>query len=223
MRYFIANWKADKNLPEAINWIDKFLTFPLNNLEYPIVICPPYPLLYPLQEKINNRKNICLGSQDLSKYEQGTYTGEVTAKTLQGLVDYAIIGHSERINYFSESDKSNTEKIRLAFKYNIIPLLCIQDENSRIMPEVNFIVYEPPWAISKGLEDSLKTTIEQTPEEVVKIRNKLKIDKEKFFIYGGSVNPGNIKEYSQSPEIDGVLVGGASLDPEIFYQIIKLA
>ena len=223
MKYFIANWKADKNLTEASQWIDKFLSFPIDNQEYTIVICPPYPLLYPLKEKINNRKNIRLGSQDLSKYEQGTYTGEVTAKTLQGLVDYAIIGHSERINYFSESDQSNREKIRLALKYNIIPLLCIQDENSRIIPEVNFIVYEPPWAISKGLADSLKTTIEQTPEEVVKTRHKLKIIKEKIFIYGGSVNPGNIKEYSRSPEIDGVLVGGASLDPEIFYQIIQLA
>jgi len=127
MKYFIANWKAEKNLPEAIQWMDKFLSFPIGNLEYTIVICPPHPLLYPLKEKIKNCKNICLGSQDLSMYEQGTYTGEVTAKTLSGLVDYAIIGHSERIKYFSESEQSNTEKVRLAVKYNITPLLCIQD------------------------------------------------------------------------------------------------
>ena len=223
MRFFIANWKANKNLTEAMEWFDIFLSFPPASDSVTIIICPPYPLLYPLKERVKNTKNIYLGSQDLSIFESGTYTGEVTAKTLSGLADYAIIGHSERKENFSETDQSNIRKVILANKYKISPLLCIQDENSTIIEDTKFVVYEPPWAISKGFEDSINTKIEQTPEEAVKVRQTLKINENKYFIYGGSVNPNNIKDYSKFPQIDGVLVGGASLDPKVFYQIINLS
>lgn len=222
MKYFVANWKANKNLNEARQWIDTFLTLPPLGDSVKVVICPPSPLIYPLKEKIKNHKNIHLGSQDLSAFEEGTFTGEVTARTLQGLVDYVIIGHSERRDNFSETDQIIGKKVNLANKYNIIPFLCIQNEKAKIFPLVNFIVYEPPWAISEGFEDSMKTEIEQSPEEIVKIRHILKIENDKYFIYGGSVNPNNIKKYSKYPQIDGVLVGGASLDPKVFYQIINL-
>lgn len=223
MRYFIANWKANKNLNEAVQWIDKFLTLPLRSDRIKVIICPPYPLIFPLKEKIKNSKNIYLGSQDLSIYESGTFTGEVTAKTLAGLADYAIIGHSERREKFSETDQTNFKKIALANKYNINPLLCIQNEKATIISDVKFIVYEPPWAISKGFRDSMQTKIEESPEAIIKVNQLLKLDNNKFFIYGGSVNPNNIKEYSKHPQIDGVLVGGASLDPKVFYQIIDLS
>ncbi|OGK25457.1 hypothetical protein A2954_07695 [Candidatus Roizmanbacteria bacterium RIFCSPLOWO2_01_FULL_37_12] len=223
MRYFIANWKANKNLNEALGWIDKFLSLELFDDHKKIVICPPTPLIYPLKEKIKGKKNICLGSQDISVFEEGTFTGEVTAKTLSGLIDYAIIGHSERLKNFFESDDTNYKKIRSALKYNINPLLCVRDENIKIPPGVKHIVYEPPWAISKGLEDSLDTTIEVTPEKAIAVRKTLNIADGAYFIYGGSVNPNNIKEYSKFPQIDGVLVGGASLDPEVFSQIINLS
>lgn len=220
MKYFIANWKANKNLNEAIQWMDVFLTLLVYNDRAKVVICPPSPLILPLKEKIKNSKNIYLGAQDLSPFEFGAFTGEVTAKTLQGIVDYVIIGHSERRTNFGETDKDITKKINLANKYKITPLFCIQDEKTKIDPRAKFIVYEPPWAISDGFDDSMNTKMEQTPEAVINMRKTLAIDKNKLFLYGGSVNSHNINQYSQHSQIDGVLVGGASLDPQVFYQII---
>jgi triosephosphate isomerase len=128
MKYFVANWKANKNLKEAKEWLNEFLKLYQPQENKMVIICPPFPLLTELRDKIYKVKNLKLGSQDLSFFEEGPYTGEVTAKTLQGIVDYALIGHSERRKYFKESSEIISKKIVFAKKYQIEPILCLSQE-----------------------------------------------------------------------------------------------
>ncbi|MBI4008821.1 triosephosphate isomerase [Candidatus Roizmanbacteria bacterium] len=212
MRYFIANWKANKDLNEAFQWIDTFIKLQLNNGRVKVVICPPSPLLYPLKERIKN-SNIELGAQDISQFEEGKYTGEITAKTLKGLVDYSIVGHSERRKYFNEDYDTLSKKVLLAKKYDIEPIFCIRGVEDKIPQEVNIVTYEPVYAIGTGDNES--------PEIVLKVKKSLKLDEGKFFLYGGSVDKNNVESYLTTLQIDGFLVGTASLDPEEFFAVVK--
>ena len=220
MKYFIANWKANKNLDETKQWADQFLKIYQPNNEKTVIICPPFPFIPLLDQAFSHLKNIKVGAQDLSVFESGTYTGEVTAKSLKGLVDYVIIGHSERRKNFHETQDIINRKINLAKKYQIEPIFCFGDDKEWTDPPVKFVTYEPPWAISKGYQDSMKTVIEEKPETVVEVKKKLNIPPDKCFIYGGSVNLNNISHYLRYDQIDGFLVGGASLNPSTFYEIV---
>ena len=126
MKYFVANWKANKNLTETTEWLKYFKDNfqPSDNIT--IILCPPFPLIYFTKEFLKSTNgNIYLGSQDLSFFEKGSYTGEITAFTLAGLVDYSIIGHHERRKYFKENDKIliNASIIRKALFRIIFSLL----------------------------------------------------------------------------------------------------
>lgn len=228
MKYFIANWKANKNLNQAKAWVDEFtklintnlLTIQkLNSDEITIIICPPFPLIYPLKEMLCNYKNIVLGSQDISTYEEGTFTGEVTGNNLSTLVDYSIIGHSERKKNNHESLETDLKKIIIAKKYEIEPIYCIANTSIPIPNNINFVCLEPPDAISKG--DGHGNYL--TASQIIQYKMQMKLSKSTKFIYGGSVNKDNIQEYLQQKEIDGFLSGGASLDPKHFFEIVSPA
>ncbi len=215
MRYFIANWKANKNINEALLWIDVFLKQQRSSWSNSvrIVICPPYPLLYPLSEKIKKMKNIYLGVQNLSIFDNGSFTGEVTAKMVEGLVQYSIIGHSERRKYFSETEDQIEKKIIQAKKHHIEPILCVRDENDKIFPQAKIVAYEPIYAIGTGLNEP--------PEKVLVKKQRLNLQSNTIFLYGGSVNETNIEKYLATDQINGFLVGNASLDPLKFAKIIN--
>lgn len=219
MKYFIANWKANKNLTETQSWVDEFLKQKLMNIEIKIIICPPFPLLSPLKKILGEQQNISIGSQDISVFEEGTYTGEVTAHNLQSLAEYTILGHSERKKYFHETEENVKTKYAFARKYGIESIYCVADATVFYPSDVKFLCYEPPAAIStgngKGNNESL--------ESILRAKQNLKVTNEMKFIYGGSVNKDNAAEYLSSNEIDGFLIGGASLDPIHFSQIISLA
>ncbi|MBI3366039.1 triosephosphate isomerase [Candidatus Roizmanbacteria bacterium] len=194
MKYFIANWKANKNLVETKSWVNEFFEKFDQDLKtkqkllddyIKIIICPPFPLLYPLKELLNERKNIFVGCQDISSIEGGTYTGEVPAHSLESIVEYAIIGHSERKKYLHETADDVTKK----------------------------------YAISRG--DGRGNNIPSV--EIIEVRNRMKLPEGAKFIYGGSINKDNVGEYLQHEEIDGFLSGGASLDPLHFYTMISLS
>ncbi len=227
MKYFIANWKANKNLDETKSWVDEFF----NKLEQDeetkkrlydghvkVIICPPFPLIHPLKELLANKKNVVVGSQDISKIEGGTYTGETTAHSLSTLVEYTILGHSERKKYLNETDDDVMKKCSLAKRYGIEPIYCMAKPSLPLPPQVNFLCYEPPEAISKG--DGLGNN--EPVSEILKVKTDLQLQPPVKFIYGGSVNKNNAKEYLQHDEIDGFLIGGASLDPLHFYSIVSL-
>lgn len=217
MKYCIANWKANKNLKEAIEWLNFFLQqliqHPILNDDIKIVICPPYSLLYPLAQRLKNFKNVYLGAQNLSAFENGSFTGEITAGMIKDVIQYAIIGHSERRKYFYETEMQIEKKIILAKKHHIEPILCIRDEKDKIFPQVKIVAYEPVYAIGTGTNES--------PEKVLLMKKKLNLNSTTIFLYGGSVNEENVKQYIATGKIDGFLVGAASLDPLKFSQIIN--
>ncbi len=212
MKYFIANWKANKSIKDALFWLKIFFQKPFINTKAKIIICPPYPLLYPLAEKIKNFSNIYLGTQNISEFDSGSFTGEVPGLIVKDLVQYTLIGHSERRKYFLETEEQIEKKIIQAKKNQIEPILCIRGKQDRINPIASIIAYEPDYAIGTGFNEN--------PEEVIATKKKLSLKPKTLFLYGGSINEDNAKDYLKYQEIDGLLVGNCSLDPFKFRQII---
>ena len=221
MKYLIANWKSNKNLDQALKWIreysldmmicDELKSRTVHNKLLTIVICPPAIFISGSKPILGKLAKI--GIQNVSSKDEGSFTGELNAKSLSGLIDYAIIGHSERRSFFSETEKEIEDKIKLLKENNIKIILCIRNDKDIIYEGVDIVAYEPVEAIGTGKSMSL--------DDIIKEKNKLKIPKDIAFVYGGSVNLANCEEYIKSDEIDGLLVGSASLDERGFFQITK--
>lgn len=205
MKYLIANWKAHKTIYEVDAWIRAFSQLDASvikgNLE--IIICPPYPFIYYLKDKLQSFPFCKIGAQDISYFGRGAYTGEVPSEALSGIVDYVIIGHSERRYYFEETSEILFQKNNRAIQQKISPIFCIRDSGDLIPPKAQFVAYEPIVAIGTGKNESV--------ENVLAFKKRLHLDKTKRFIYGGSVNENTISEYARCNEIDGFLIGSASL------------
>ena len=248
-KIIIGNWKLNLDHLEAIQLLQK-LNYSLEvNIEdkIDIIIAPSYTSLRSLQTIIDaDNLKIKISSQDVSAYIEGAYTGEVSALQLSKLnITHSIIGHSERRIVFNETDETINLKVHNAVNNNLIPIVCFgeteeqRDTNaylSYILDQVNIAVkglrkdkveeiifaYEPIWAIGTGKVASVENAIEVISSVKQEISTKPFYDEEKIrFIYGGSVSPTNASELLNTKIIDGVLVGGASLDVDKFVQIIK--
>ncbi len=213
MKYIIANWKANKDLGQAREWLETFSKNYRQNEDAIIIIAPSFPFLQEVVNFSKEIKNIYTAAQDLSQFEEGSFTGEVTAKSLQGLIDYVILGHSERRKNFNERNEIIAQKVELAHKYQIKTILCLGSKVDELIKGVEMVAYEPSEAIGTGNNESI--------ENVLEFKKSLQLDNSKF-LYGGSVNDQNIKDYLGSDQIDGLLVGGASLDAEQFSRIISV-
>ena len=213
-----------------------------------IVVCPPYTLLAYLADALET-SNILLGGQDCYWQEEGAFTGEVSCKMLKDAgCKFVIIGHSERRQYFAETNESVNKKIKAALNQELTPIVCVGETLNERESNKTFIVlddhiknglkdlseeealkiviaYEPVWAIGTG-----KTATPIQAEEaqkyirnlLIKLYNKDAADSIRIQ-YGGRVKPENISELMQQPDIDGALVGGASLSVESFSAIVKKA
>ena len=240
-----GNWKMNMLPNEAIEYIDKLVPL-VKDKKNEVILCVPYTdLFYALLTAQNT--NIKIGAQNMHFAEKGAYTGEVSAKMLKSInVEYVIIGHSERRQYFNETDETVNKKIKSAFENGLKPIVCVGetleeresgktesiitkqtelalDGLTNEQVENTIIAYEPIWAIGTG-----KTaTSEDANNSIKAIRNKIeelygKEVAEKVIIqYGGSVKSKNAKELFSMSDIDGGLVGGASLDPEEFSKIVN--
>jgi len=240
-----GNWKMNMLPNEAMDFITK-LSECVTNTEDEIVLCVPYTdLFYSLLTAQGTK--IKIGAQNMHWEENGAYTGEISGKMLQVInVEYVIIGHSERREYFAETDETVNKKVKAAFNYNLKPIICIgetleQKENgntNEIITEQTklaleglsseqvknvVIAYEPIWAIGTG-----KTaTSEDANNSIKQIRNKIKelygeeVSSQVTILYGGSVKASNAKELFETSDIDGALVGGASLNISEFKAIIN--
>ncbi len=240
-----GNWKMNKLPNEAIDFIDKLIPL-VKNTENELVLCVPYTdLFYSLLTA--QKTNIKIGAQNMHFEEKGAYTGEVAPSMLKSIgVEYVIIGHSERRQYFNETDESVNKKVKAAFLNSLKPIVCVgetleQREKGKteeiittqttlalegLTPEQvkNVIIaYEPIWAIGTG-----KTaTSEDANNSIKAIRDKIcqiygqNVSESVIIQYGGSVKSTNCKELFTMPDIDGGLVGGASLDPEEFAKIVN--
>ncbi|MBI2597396.1 triosephosphate isomerase [Candidatus Daviesbacteria bacterium] len=223
--WIIANWKSNKTISEALDWVS--IVGPQipkkDNLK--IVVCPAFSVLSELKKAITvGAYPIMLGSQDLSPFEQGAYTGEESASLIKQFVDLAILGHSERRKNFAETDDMVEKKFKQALENNITPLVCIQSEETPIPQNCNMVAYEPIWAISTGLVNTPGVGKADTPEDANKVAKAIrqKYGNNLEVIYGGSVNSQNVKGFITQGDIGGVLVGNASLNPEEFVRICNL-
>jgi len=240
-----GNWKMNKTLKEALELAEELKPM-VKGAACEVVICPPFVCLGQVVDAVKG-SNIKVGAQNMHFEENGAYTGEVSPVMLKDLgVEYVIIGHSERRQYFNETDESVNMKVKAAFDHNLIPIVCcgetLAEREENVTKEVLgrqiekglegfakediqdiIVAYEPVWAIGTG-----KTaTDSQANEAIAYIRSV--IDKmygsetaETVRIqYGGSVKPSTIKGQMEQPDIDGALVGGASLKAADFAAIVN--
>src|SRR3990167_948757 len=200
----VANLKANKTWDEVALWIDD-VAKTATSFAGTIIFCPSYPFLASAFAQISqNGINLKLGSQDISRFEQVAYTGEVAASQIADLVKYAIIGHSERRKYFGETNEDVIEKVKLLLTSKITPVLCISD------------LKQLDTYIAKG-----QVIMENADEQAAKIKER--IGRGAVVIYGGSINPQNAQSFFRQENIDGGLVGQASLDSQQFIQILMAA
>lgn len=217
--FIVANWKSNMTESEAKQWLQKissqFDWDQISNKE--IVICPPFTLLVQVELGIKNYElGFKVGAQNISPFDVGAYTGEVSASLVKEFADYVLVGHSERRKNFNENHEMLFKKVVLAIQYGLTPIFCVQGTETQIPPNINIIAYEPIDAIGTGHPD----TAENAQEVASFFKKNYNV---KHVLYGGSVTSENVREFTQMPNIDGVLIGGASLDAKEFYKIIQNA
>lgn len=246
LRPLIAgNWKMFKTCNEAVETAKKLVLFSADVTEVDVMIAPPFTSLAPVSE-ILKHSDISLGAQDIFWESEGAYTGEISPPMLLSAgCKHVIIGHSERRQYFNETDQTVNKKISAAVHHHLSPIFCVGETerqresketfsvldkqiqnglrgiSSDDMKEV-IVAYEPVWAIGTG-----KTATSEQVQEIHQfIRSLLErsfgsvLAKSIRILYGGSVKPTNVKELMSMKDVNGALVGGASLNPETFSDII---
>ncbi len=251
MRKFIVagNWKMNTTVPEGELLANEIQTkiWHYDRDKFQLIVAPPYTHLATVGQILDSDR-VKLGAQNLFWEEKGAYTGEVSAAMLKSIdVEYVIIGHSERRKYFNESDEILLKKVQIALNYNLTPIFCIGEQLEQREANEHFdviksqlenvilrlsaeqlskviIAYEPVWAIGTGKV--------ATPEQAQEIHHFIRqLISEKFssnlandltILYGGSCKPNNVAGLFEKPDIDGGLIGGASLKADDFLEIFKI-
>lgn len=240
-----GNWKMNKTIKESLEMIEELKSFDLDkNVEK--VLCVPFLSLKDMKKACEGT-DIKIGAQNMHWEESGAFTGEVSPIMLKELdIDYVIIGHSERRLYFNETDETVNKKVLKALEYNIDPIMCVgetleekeagnekevvKNQIVKGLKDVPYedmekivVAYEPIWAIGTGKTASSDDAnemigyIRQIIEEIYNndVKEKVRIQ------YGGSVKPSNVSELMEKEEIDGALVGGASLNAQDFKDLVN--
>jgi triosephosphate isomerase len=242
-----GNWKMNKTVREAQAYAVKIMEKIGSVTEVDVVVCAPFTVLNTLKDELEESV-IHIGAQNMSYAPDGAYTGEISASMLVDIAcTYVILGHSERREILRESDEEIAKKVKAALKAGLTPILCVGENlamreegkafavvRAQVMNDLAelpredmkrvVIAYEPIWAIGTG-----KTASSQDAQEMcAMIRSNLAgiagdVAEEINILYGGSVKADNIAELMVQPDIDGALVGGASLDPDGFVQLVQNA
>jgi triosephosphate isomerase len=244
-----ANWKMNMTQAEAASFVETFVRELGDFSEADVVIVPPFTALAKVNETLGDKPNIKLGAQNMYWEKSGAFTGEISAAMLRDLfVRYVVLGHSERRMLMGETNEMVNRKVRAAHEAGLRPIVCIGEtlaqrdggEVEKILrtqlrgslanlsaKEMNetVVAYEPVWAIGTGKTASAQQAqdahafVRHTLAEISDKGTAAKIRIQ----YGGSVKPDNARELMSQPDIDGALVGGASLEPRSFAQIVKTA
>jgi len=214
-KFVVANWKQNKNLSEIEVWFKDFTSLVAGNLKNTVVVLGmSFPYLY--KSNFDEGGNVYIAAQDVSMYEGGAHTGEVGASQVRDFCKFCIVGHSER----SESFDVVSKKVDNCYSADVIPIICFvnPDEVKKYYRQGALLAWEDPDNISKKGVFNPKS-----PENVQKTVNDIKsqLPSDAKILYGGSVNRQNASDLSKISELDGVLVGSASLDPAHFFEIIK--
>jgi triosephosphate isomerase len=235
--YIAANWKMNKTVAEASEFIDALLPR-IAATQNDVVVCPPFTALHEVVERRRGTA-VRVAAQNMHEDEAGAFTGEISAPMLVELdVEAVVLGHSERRQFFNETDEALAKKVPAALAADLEPILCVGESDETVLErqlqadlaEVAdediakvVIAYEPIWAIGTGKV----ATPEQAQEACAFIRDVLRARgaaaDDVRILYGGSVKPGNAAELLALPDVDGALVGGAALDAEDFAAIVEAA
>jgi triosephosphate isomerase len=243
-----GNWKMFKTVQEAVVYAKEFRSFVKDLEGVDIVVAPPFTALYPVAEALRTSV-IAVAAQNLHWEKEGAFTGEVSAAMVREAgAEYVLIGHSERRQYFGETDKTVNRRVTAALANTLIPIVCIGETLAEREANQTFdvldrqikdgldgfgghqvaslvVAYEPVWAIGTGKV----ATVQQAQDAHEHIRRRLRnwfgpdAGDQCHILYGGSVKPDNIAELAAQPDVDGALVGGASLDVRAFFDIVLKA
>ena len=244
-KVIVANWKMNLDMQESSIYLHKLSEKITAHRSMEIILAPSTFTLQSLSLQINHRQ-FKLAAQNFYWRDHGAYTGEVAISQLRGIVQYALVGHSERRNIFNETDKDVRAKVAAALRNNIRPILCIgetSDErnynetdivlndqllgglanvSSEELTEV-IIAYEPVWAIGTGniaLPDDVEKAVKTIRDQIKQLYGE-KASNEIQVLYGGSIQPSSAADYANISGVDGLLVGGASLSLDKFSQIVE--
>ena len=246
-KLIVANWKMNFTMHEASLYLHKLADKIRVRRNVEIVLSPTIFTLQSLSLQIN-RRQFKLAAQNFYWRDHGAFTGEVSAAQLRGIVDYGLVGHSERRHVFYESDKDIRAKVQAALRNNIRPILCIgETAGERAMNETKdalhdqligglanvtseeiervVIAYEPVWAIGTGdnaMPDDVTKAIRVIRDQIRQLYGKSAAESVQV-LYGGSITADSAADYLALDEVDGLLIGGASLDADKFSQIVKKA
>lgn len=244
-----GNWKMNKTLEEANILSSEIAGMVADEVkgDVKVIFCVPFPYLLAIKSQLGNNKHIVVGAQNCSEHEAGAYTGEVSAPMLKSMgIPYVILGHSERRQYFGEDGNLLAKKVDIALKNNLTPIFCcgeplevresnghealVKDQVAEALFHLDaealkkiVIAYEPVWAIGTGKTASAQQA--QDMHAVIRTHLASKygpaVADSISILYGGSVNAANAKELFSCPDVDGGLVGGASLKSREFTEVIK--
>ncbi|NBI05354.1 triose-phosphate isomerase [Senegalia massiliensis] len=240
-----GNWKMNKTISEGVDFV-KQIKHLGDNTDVEVVVCVPFVSLESIKKELKG-SNVKLGSQNIHWEENGAYTGEISPLMLKEIgIDYAIIGHSERRQYFAETDETVNKKVKTSLDHGINPIVCVGEtleerENNTAKEKVKVqitkalegisekemsdivLAYEPIWAIGTGKTASSEDANEMIAfiRDIVKEKYDEEISETVRIQYGGSVKPQNVTEIMNQPDIDGALVGGASLKKDDFTELVR--
>lgn len=240
-----GNWKMYKTIPEAESFVER-LAPAIKEIPISVYLAVPYTAIYPVSSKAKNTK-VTVGAQNMNDASEGAFTGEVAAKMLVDAgAQFVILGHSERRHIFNESNAFINRKVMAALENSLIPILCVgetleereagrtddvvRQQLTECLADVTpknvdslIVAYEPVWAIGSG-ETATPDEVQKEHKLIRSILSDLlgdKVAKKTVLQYGGSVKPDNAKSFMDQPDVDGLLVGGASLTTESFAAILE--
>lgn len=241
-KYLVANWKMYTTYTEAMELVDYYKSHLKSTSNLKIIICPPAIWLESICKKLN-KTNIGLGIQNIHHAKEGAFTGEISALMAKKFAKYVIVGHSERKILYRENNEAINQKVKIALKNKLKPIVCFgekyEDEGiDHILAQVSMatkglskdeikkiiFAYEPIWAIGTGkvaTSDHARRIIISARERLSIVYNRDLANK-LVFLYGGSVHSKNINQFLDESEINGFLVGGASIEPEVINRIYKI-
>jgi triosephosphate isomerase len=238
-----GNWKMNATVSEAVELVNKVRKGLSGAYDVEVVVCPPFVSLMPVKEALKGT-SIKLGAQNIYFEEKGAYTGEISPLMLVGLCEYIIIGHSERRQHFGDSDDVVNKKLGAVLKAGMKPVLCVGEKleeneagktNDIVTGQVRsalagvdcygelVVAYEPIWAIGTGRAahgKQVNDTVRIIRSTLAELYGRQMADDARV-LYGGSVTADNIAEFMEQSEIDGALVGGASLKADQFSSIVR--
>jgi triosephosphate isomerase (TIM) len=223
-RFLIGNWKSYKKLADARSWFDEFAGMYEPVQELSVILAPSFVCLDGLSEYVRglDLQNVSLAAQDISPFPKGAYTGAVAADLVKGMVDYVIVGHSDRRRYFHETLQDVANKVNETADAGLVPIVCVDRPYAMSQLTALSDIDCEKMIIAYGPVDALNFRIPQAPKEVVEAADLIsRAHPNRPVVYGGSIIPENARQYASLSGISGLFVGAASLEAASFAAIYQ--